>query len=247
MRKCDVSFSLRKVIVLSLLVQICCVSVCNAQKQKEVKAPKNIVITGTVVDANGVPVPNAVLFVDNVKTDVTTQLDGTYKIRVKSSAQELLALSLLAGADEEVIDGKTVIDFVLVGEDQKPSGAAEMDDQEEELVDVGYGVIKKDNMSQSVGSANVSGANTVAYQSIYDMIRGRVNGVQVSGKVIRVSGTSTLNASGDPLFVVDGVIVSSIDDIAPETVKSINVLKGPAATAYGTRGANGVILINRFK
>ena len=69
--------------------------------------------------------------------------------------------------------------------------------------------------------------------------------MEVSGRSIKVRGTNSLNVSTEPLFVVDGVIVREIDDIAPETVKSIEVLKGPDATAYGARGSNGVIIITR--
>jgi TonB-dependent SusC/RagA subfamily outer membrane receptor len=85
-----------------------------------------------------------------------------------------------------------------------------------------------------------------SYQSIYDMIRGRFPGVEVSGKSIKIAGSSSLNVSTEPLFVVDGVIVNSIDDIPPLTVKSIEVLKGPDATVYGIRGSNGVIVITRL-
>jgi len=92
---------------------------------------------------------------------------------------------------------------------------------------------------------NIKDSVVPVYQDIYDMIRGRFPGVEVSGKSIKIRGTTSLNISTEPLFVVDGVIVSSVDDIAPETVKSIEVLKGPDATAYGIRGSNGVILITR--
>ena len=65
----------------------------------------------------------------------------------------------------------------------------------------------------------------------------------LSGKSIKINGSSSLNVSTEPLFVVDGIIVYSIDDISPKTVKSIEVLKGPDASIYGMRGANGVIVI----
>jgi TonB-dependent SusC/RagA subfamily outer membrane receptor len=76
------------------------------------------------------------------------------------------------------------------------------------------------------------------------MIRGEVPGVQVSGTSIRIQGASSLMLSTEPLFVVDGMVVNSIGDIQPFTVKSIEILKGSSAAIYGSRGANGVILIN---
>jgi TonB-dependent SusC/RagA subfamily outer membrane receptor len=101
------------------------------------------------------------------------------------------------------------------------------------------------NVPQKSGVVNVKDSAVPVYQDIYDMIRGRVAGVEVSGRSIRVRGSNSLNVSTEPLFVVDGVIVREIDDIAPETVKSIEVLKGPDASAYGIKGSNGVIVITR--
>jgi TonB-dependent SusC/RagA subfamily outer membrane receptor len=82
------------------------------------------------------------------------------------------------------------------------------------------------------------------HQNIYEMIRGEIPGVQVTGKSIMIQGPSSINLSTEPLIVVDGVPTASIDDISPQMVKSIEVLKGAAASIYGSRGANGVILIN---
>ncbi len=111
----------------------------------------------------------------------------------------------------------------------------------------------KDNSAQDINSRGTSGVINVrdsavpVYQDIYDMIRGKVAGVEVSGRSIKIRGTNSLNVSTEPLFVVDGVIVREIDDIAPETVRSIEVLKGPDASVYGARGSNGVIVITRKK
>jgi TonB-dependent SusC/RagA subfamily outer membrane receptor len=101
------------------------------------------------------------------------------------------------------------------------------------------------NIPEKSGVINIRDSSVPVYQDIYDMIRGRVAGVEVSGKSIKIRGTNSLNISTEPLFVVDGIVVREIDDIAPETVKSIEVLKGPDASAYGIRGSNGVIVITR--
>jgi TonB-dependent SusC/RagA subfamily outer membrane receptor len=153
-----------------------------------------------------------------------------------------LVLSLLYGAAEEKIDGRTEINFVLKNKPAGSSGLSGKPDTEtkgqkdETLTDK--------NSTGNSGVVNFGSTGPV-YQDIYDMIRGRVPGVEVSGKTIRIRGSNSLNVSSDPLFVVDGVIVKDIDYIAPETVKSIEVLKGPDASVYGTRGSNGVILITR--
>jgi TonB-dependent SusC/RagA subfamily outer membrane receptor len=75
------------------------------------------------------------------------------------------------------------------------------------------------------------------------MIRGEVAGVQVMGNSIRIQGVGSLTLSTEPLYVVDGNVVNSISDIQPYNVKSIEILKGSSASIYGSRGANGVILI----
>ena len=84
------------------------------------------------------------------------------------------------------------------------------------------------------------------YNNIYQMIQNEVSGVVVSGRSIVIQQQNSFFGSSDPLFVVDGVIVSSIDFVNPVEVKSISVLTGSAAAIYGVRGANGVISITRL-
>jgi TonB-dependent SusC/RagA subfamily outer membrane receptor len=116
-----------------------------------------------------------------------------------------------------------------------------------EQTDVKENAVQDKNRRGTSGVINVKDSSVPVYQDIYDMIRGRVAGVEVSGRSIKIRGTNSLNVSTEPLFVVDGVIVREIDDIAPETVRSIEVLKGPDASVYGARGSNGVIVITRKK
>ena len=86
--------------------------------------------------------------------------------------------------------------------------------------------------------------NAATFDNIYDYIKGRVAGVRVtnSNKII-IRGVSTFNLTSDPLFVIDGVVVSSIDHISPIEVDQISILTGASASIYGSRGANGVIEI----
>jgi TonB-dependent SusC/RagA subfamily outer membrane receptor len=205
------------------------------------KAGKKFTITGKVTDAGNQPVQNAVIFIDKVKTTSVTDDQGIYKIRVKPDAVEILVFTLMNGAAEAVINGRTTIDFVLTGtKADQSTGKATAD----ESISVGYGTIQKKDASVQSNVINGQDPSFASAQTIYDMIRGRVPGVEVSGTSIKVMGSSSLVVSSEPLFVVNGVIVKSIDNISPQTVKTIEVLKGPAASVYGTRGANGVILIN---
>jgi len=90
--------------------------------------------------------------------------------------------------------------------------------------------------------------NTVIYRSIYDMIRGRIAGVIVQpDNTIIIRGISSIKNNAEPLFVVDGNVVSSIDYIVPNEVKSIAVLKDAEASIYGSRGSNGVLVITTKK
>lgn len=212
------------VLLIALTIILFCPGTLSAQKGKK------ITISGKVTDAANNPVAGASIFIDKVKTDVVTDQNGFYKIKVKSDAVEILAFTLLSGVSEEVINGRTEINLILT---DKPAGVQVLPAEPDK------------NAQFKSGGVDFSNSSGPVYQDIYDMIRGRVAGVEVSGKSIRIRGTNSLNVSNDPLFVVDGVIVKTIDDIAPETVKSIEVLKGPDASVYGTRGSNGVILITR--
>jgi len=204
------------------------------------KANKKITITGKVVDANQKPVPGAVIFINKDKTDVRTDNQGYYKIKVRSDAKEILVFTLFNGASEEIINGRTTIDFVLTGKSQNALEKNNAFDKETVINE------KETSQNRDKKVFDIQDATYSTYQTIYDMIRGRFAGVEVSGKSIKVMGSSSLNVSTEPIFVVDGIIVINIDDISPQTVKSIEVLKGPEATVYGTRGSNGVIVITRL-
>jgi len=110
-------------------------------------------------------------------------------------------------------------------------------------VNIGYGSIDSKNLTTQVNKLDVSDNKYDSYPNIYEVLRGSVPGVQVTGKSIRIQGASSLMLSTEPLFVVNGMIVTSIDDIIPSQVKSIEVLKGASTAIYGSRGANGVIII----
>ena len=111
----------------------------------------------------------------------------------------------------------------------------------EMAVETGYGKEVKRKITTSVGEVKVD--EKVTYRNIYEMIQGKCPGVQVMGEKILIRGISSVNSSTDPLFVVDGQPTMDISNINPNDVKSISVLKDSAASIYGNRGANGVILI----
>ena len=204
---------------------------------------KKITINGLVVDQAKNPVVNAIIFIDGQKTSHVTDDNGFYKIKIKDGSTRIGIFTITNGIIEETINGRTTINFTLTvsfhkqSENQKnPSG--------EEEINVGYGTVKKKDLTQPVSKMDVKNSKYASYTNIYQMLSGEVPGVRVNGTSIIIQGASSFNSSTEPLFVVDGIPRESIDDIPPQMVKSIEVLKGASATIYGTRGACGVILIN---
>lgn len=221
-----------------LLAFILLVPVTTANAQKK---PKKITLTGYVVDAAGVPVPDVMFFIDGNKINTTSKPDGSFKLKIKAGTKSIMAYSLICGGTEIEYKGETVLLFELGEPDLSPE--APLPAEIGETVNIGYGTVKKDELTSSVGSVDKYRLESKNYNTIYQMIAGEVPGVSVSGNSIRVRGISSMNASNDPLFVVDGSPVSTIDNINPSDVESIDILKGSSTAIYGSRGSNGVILI----
>lgn len=202
------------------------------------KSGKKYFITGQVVDDNNKPIADALVLVDFQNTGVVTDSRGMYKVKVKASAAKISVFKLANGQSEEEINGRTVINFRLgiLGTAQ----VGEKDSPEDETVNAGYGTASKKDLTTSIRKIDGQN-NNAAYQSIYEMLRVDPS-VQVNGKKITIRGVNSVNST-DPLLVVDGIVVSTIEDISPSMVKSIEILKGSDAAIYGARGANGVIMI----
>ena len=206
---------------------------------------KKITIYGYVNDSVYKPVVGAKILVDYKDTQVITDGNGYYKIRTRPDAVAISAFSPDRKVKTELIDGRSVINFSMGGQGVSMI-LKENDVQQNESIDIGYGKIDPKRTAVPVSKSDVldvSGDEYSAYKDIYQMIQGRVPGVDVKGKTIRVRGVNSLIHSNDPLFVVDGMPVNSIDYILPHEVQSITLLKGSATTMYGSRGVNGVIVI----
>lgn len=201
-------------------------------------------ITGQVLDINNKPVSGAMVLIDNKSSDVITNNNGMYKVKIKRDAKIISILNLSGGLMNEAINDRTVINFKI---DNVPLQGltVKQQNQDNEIVNIGYGYARKKDVATSTG--NIDGQNTkyASYQDIYKMIQGELPGVQVEGKRIIIRGIGTINASSDPLVLVNGVemLQNALDAIDPHQVKSINILKGSDAAIYGSKGANGVILI----
>ena len=198
-----------------------------------------LTVSGTVTDADNRPVRDAMIMIDSKQTQVVTNDKGFYKIKIKSTVKTITVFSMQYGMADEPVNGRTEINFRLKGRGEPIPAAA----QESDKVNVGYGTVDRKSMTTNVGQIDGTNPKYDSYPNIYEMIKGEVAGVQVSGTKITIQGVTSINSGTDPLLVVDGMAVGSIADISPRIVKSIEVLKGPSASIYGSRGANGVILI----
>jgi len=199
-------------------------------------------VTGVVKDANG-PVLAASVVVVGTNIGVSTGFDGDFSINVPAAAKQL-KVSYVGYEDRfvDLTDAKTVYDIMLV----------ESTEMIDEVVVVGYGVQKRSDLTGSVSSVGTKVLEAMPVSSAAEAITGRMAGVQVSTSEggpdaeikIRVRGGGSITQDNSPLYIVDGFPVSSINDIAPGDIQSIDVLKDASATAiYGARGANGVVIV----
>ncbi|GAB3650174.1 TonB-dependent receptor [Echinicola sediminis] len=212
--------------------------------QQEVKG---IEITGTVTDENGQPIPGAAVQVQGTTIGTVTDIDGKYNIDVEEGST--LAFSFLGYKRKEVIVGnQTVLNVSMLPDTQAL----------EEVVVVGYGSVRKSDLTGAVASISSEDITQVnAVSNLAQTLQGQSPGVQVSQSSgqpgdfmrIKVRGTNSLGAGNDPLYVVDGLPLDGLTaQFNPEDIASISVLKDASATAiYGSRGANGVIMITTKK
>jgi len=203
---------------------------------------RKITITGRVADGTDAPVANAIIMVDGEKTDYLTDRNGFYKIKVSKENTKIGVFTSPNAMIVEALDGRSVINFKFTG--SVPEQYNGKNDVENEVVDAGYRNAKKKSLTSPVGEIKGNKSKYASYNNIYDMIRGEVPGVIVNGTSIMIRSTTTVNGNTEPMFVVDGVPVNTIDNIQPIDVRSISILKGSSAAIYGSRGSNGVIIIN---
>jgi len=206
------------------------------------KSGEKITIKGSVVDETKDPVSNAIIMIDGEKTEYLTDNKGRFKIKVTGENKKIGVFTFTNGMVEEEIGGRESINFTFKG--SVPDQKTDKVDFGDEAIDMGYETVKKKAVTGSVGKIDGTQSKYASYNSVYDMLRGEIPGVQVTGTSIMIRSTTTAVSGTEPMFVVDGVPVTTIDNIQPQMVKSIQVLKGSSAAIYGSRGSNGVIIIN---
>lgn len=202
---------------------------------------QNRTITGTVTDATGEAVIAATIMVKGTTIGAATDLDGKYRIEVPANAK-ILVVSYVGMQTQEVNITGNVINVVLKDD------ATMLD----EVVAIGYGTVRRRDITGSVASVSSESLAAIPVSSAAEAITGKLAGVQVTTTEgspdaevkIRVRGGGSITGDNAPLYIVDGFPVASISDIAPGDIESIDVLKDASSTAiYGSRGANGVIIV----
>lgn len=210
----------------------------------------NISIKGIITDNKGESLPGASILVKGTKIGAVTDKDGRFSLTVPS-ASSILVISYTGYDTKEVVVGNS-IDFrvQLIPNDKNL----------DEIVVVGYGTVKKGDLTGSVASIKGDKITQVSSGSFETLLQGKVAGLTVinnnsdnpqGGSTVRVRGVSSVNGSNAPLVVLDGIPLGdagNINAINPNIIESVEVLKDASATAiYGSRGANGVIMVTTKK
>ncbi len=213
------------------------------------------IVTGKVTDAkDGQPLAGATVLVKGTKIGVQTTNDGTFKLSVPSTAT-VLSVSTVGYAPQDIAIGTGAVNVALT------QVSASLND----VVVIGYGTVRKKDLSGSVAVVNAKDFQQGAITTPEQLISGKVAGVSItsnggapgSGSVIRIRGGASLNASNDPLIVIDGMplenasisgIANPLSLINPNDIETFTVLKDASAAAiYGSRASNGVIIITTKK
>ena len=205
---------------------------------------QNRIITGSVIDESGEALIGVSVLVKGTTLGTVTDLDGNFTLEVPTGA--ILVVSYVGYKTQEI----------KVGEQQKLAITVEADNKLlDEVVVVGYGVVKKSDLTGSVGSVKSETISAKGATSVVESLQGQVAGVNISqsssragdGFNIQIRGKSSLNG-GNPLYVIDGVVCENMDFLNPMDIEKVDILKDASSTAiYGSRATNGVVMITTKK
>ncbi|MCF6243156.1 MAG: TonB-dependent receptor [Bacteroidales bacterium] len=207
-------------------------------------APTNIAweLTGTVTDESGNPIPGVTVSVKGKPRGTITDLNGSFTLEVNEG--DVLIFSFIGYQTKMVtIVDQKVINITLIESVQ----------QLDEVVITGYGTQRIKDVTGSISNISTDDIESRPMLQFQDALQGKAAGVQIispsgkpqSGAFIRIRGTTSIDGSSEPLYVVDGVPSENMQNINPNDIESITILKDASAAAiYGSSGANGVVIIN---
>lgn len=211
--------------------------------QKAIVAPIQSTITGTVLDELGAPLPGASIVEKGTTNGTQSDFDGNFSIEI-ADENAVLVVSYIGFATKEIpVNGQTNLSIAM---EESTAGL-------EEVVVVGYGSIRRSDVTGAVSTVDSEDITALPVQDVQQALKGRAAGVRViqnSGQPgsevqIQIRGGNSYLGDNNPLYVVDGFpITGGIDFLNPSDIKTIDILKDASATAiYGSRGANGVVMI----
>jgi TonB-linked SusC/RagA family outer membrane protein len=235
---------LRKKIILHLLACLCCLFAATPAWADDGKYHEDFTVTGKITSADdNTPIPGVNVLVKGTSIGTSTDADGNYTINV-ADRNAVLVFSFIGYLPQEITVGeRTVVDVQLVSDITQLS----------EIVVVGYGTQKRSDITGSVTSVPKDRLSNLPVTNLSQALQGATAGLQItqqssvpgSSGTMQVRGVNSINASTGPFIVLDGMpFFGSLNDINPNDISSIEILKDASAVAiYGTRGSNGVILI----
>ena len=207
---------------------------------------QTITLSGTVTDQNKQPLIGATVYAKGTSIGATTDLTGKFELR-NLAENTTLVISYIGYSTKEVaVKGKTEVNIVL----------EEATNTLDDVVVVGYGSVRKRDLTGSITSVDSKTIMERNPTNLFDALQGAAPGVQITtnsgapgeGANIRIRGTSTFGSGTNPLYVVDEMPMDDISAINPNDIQSIEILKDAASAAiYGSRSANGVIIITTKK
>ncbi len=203
-------------------------------------------VSGLVVDEDGVPLPGVAVLVKGTTIGIVSDVNGKFQLEIPGGSNVLVFSFVGMKVQEVVLNNQTSLKITMQAE---TIGL-------EEVVAIGYGTMKKSDLTGSVSSVKAEQMVNEKPQAIQDLLRGNIAGLQVGfstnakgGGSLEIRGDNTLKASSNPLVVLDGIIYQGgMEDINPNDIESIDVLKDASSAAvYGARSANGVVIITTKK
>ncbi len=244
----EISCKIRMIIYLAawlLIVPFVRVSASEYSLQMNIEnkqQPQNI-IKGQVTDQSGAPIPGVSVVVKGTTTGTTTDIDGNFSFEIPSDAR-ILVFSFVGMKKQEIsIGSKTAFNITL---EEETIGL-------EDVVVVGYGTVRKSDVTGAVARITEETMKERPVSNVLQAMQGKAAGIDITSNIkpgelpqITIRGNRSLTASNAPLYVIDGIpfAAGNVADINPNDIASIEILKDASATAiYGSRGANGVILI----
>lgn len=206
-------------------------------------AQQSVQVSGTVVDNAGIPIPGVNVVEKGTTNGTITNIDGQFAMNVSEDPMATLIFSFIGYVNQEIVVSQKRSFSIILEEESIGLN---------EVIAVGYGTVKKRDLTGSVGSLDTEMLTERGTTNALEAMQGAVAGVQISSSTGRIGdgfdmvirGKNTMNSGATPLYVIDGVQADNIDFLNPQDIARIDILKDASSTAiYGSRATNGVVIV----